>query len=88
MDLKNSVNPMEQSHSITVRFSELECVDAQRYIVEVAIRKVASAIAEWFIAEHGQDILKSIDPRAVATPAVADSAAAVRKSLEKTIFLG
>ena len=49
------------------------------------IQRAAELLAERFVEEHGQSILKALDPQAVANLAIADSGRAVREALEKEV---
>lgn len=54
-------------------------------IIREVIQKAAEVIAQRFIDDHGVEILKALDPQAVANLAIADSGRAVREALEKSI---
>lgn len=48
----------------------------------MVLEKIAEAIAAEYVKAHLQDVLASIDPNAVANLAVADSAAAIRETVD------
>lgn len=54
-------------------------------ILREVIERAAEILAQRFIDDYGVEILKAIDPQAVANLAIADSGRAVRESLEKSI---
>ena len=49
------------------------------------IGRIAQLIAEQYVADNYQEIVKHITPEAVATLTAAESAAKIRESLEKNI---
>lgn len=76
------------ARAATVVSVMFDAKDEQFYLkltMERAIEKVAQAVADQFLADHQQEILKYLDPQAIANLAVADSAAGVREALHKKL---
>ncbi len=48
-------------------------------------RNISRLIAERYVKEHYQDIVKNIDQQAIATLSVAESSAKIRETLEKKL---
>ena len=78
-------DPRNNAFSISTMFEMLEMPDISGRIVEYAYKEVAKGIAEQFLAQHAQDILKHLDPQAVANLAIADAAGHIRETLEKKL---
>ena len=78
-------DPRTGGLTVTTRIDTLGLEAHQRTAMEYAIRLIAKDIAERFLADHAQDILKMLDPQAIANLAIADSAAGVREALHKKL---
>lgn len=54
-------------------------------MADVIMRDICHQIAERYVAENYQDIVKLISPDAIATLTAAEAAAKIRETLEKKI---
>jgi len=52
---------------------------------EAIFREIARLVAEKYVAEHYQDVVKLISPEAIATLSAAEAAASIRETLEKKL---
>ncbi len=66
-----------------MRFSEMDMQILGKEAIERSLRTISSAIASEYLALHTQDILKMLDPQAIANLAIADSAAGIREAIHK-----
>ena len=75
-------DPMTKTTRISAVLDEHTVAYLGPKIQVLILEKIAEKIAEVYVQEHLQDILKAIDPVAVANLAVADSAAAIRETVD------
>lgn len=83
----------EASHNVATDTSYLtasyQYLEVMRHggqeILRTAIELAAKELSEQFLKEHGQDILKAIDPVAVSNMAIAEAGAAVNETLKKKL---
>jgi hypothetical protein len=68
-----------------VRISETSLAHRGPEIYMLVMEKIAQAIADEYVKAHLQDVLVAIDQQAVANLAVADSAAAIRQTVDKGV---
>ncbi len=76
----------DQRQGVSVVQVMFDSRDQEIYLklaMERAIEKVAQAVADKFLADHQQEILKFLDPQAIANLAVADGAAGIREAIHK-----
>ena len=74
-------NLMEDSLAYVVNINDILNLHGP----EVIFHKIASLVAEKYVAEHYQDIAALISPEAIATLSAAEAAAKIRETLEKKI---
>lgn len=55
------------------------------YAPDALLRELARAFADRYLADHYQELVALIEPKAIATLAVAEAAAKIRETLEKKI---
>jgi predicted lipid-binding transport protein (Tim44 family) len=70
--------------AIVARFDQHQMITGEAMAATV-LREIASQVAERYVAENYQDIVKLISPEAIATLSAAEAAAAIRETLEKKI---
>lgn len=85
MESKVYRDSMGSGYTISTHISALENAYTGKDILQRAAEKVASALAEQFLADHAQEVLKHLDPQAVANLAIADAAGAIRETLHKKL---
>lgn len=68
--------------AIVAHIEDHELMDA---FSEAVFREAARLIAERFVAENYQTIAATLDPQAIANLSVAESAAAINKTLKEKI---
>lgn len=56
-----------------------------RQASELIMRDICRQVAERYVAENYQDIIKLVSPEAIATLSAAEAAAKIRETLEKKI---
>lgn len=73
-------------YAVMAEFSEfMRHTTSSTSLARMVMEKVADAIAAEFLREHAQDVLAAMDQKAIATLAVAESASAIRKTLDQGI---
>lgn len=82
MDIKEQSDPSGRAHHIELTYSDVEIKMFGNEIVRLAIEKIATTLADQFILSHGQEVLAKMDVQAIANLAVADSAAAIRNTVD------
>lgn len=77
------LNPATVDRSYKVTFSDLELRAMGDRIALGVMEKVATAVAERYLEEHGSEVLAKLSAEAIATMAVAEAGAAVNDTLKR-----
>jgi hypothetical protein len=78
MSTAQTVNPGTRETYVTVAFTDRDLAVLEQRIIELA----ASRLADQFVARHGDAVLAAITPQAVATLALARSAAGIDATIQ------
>ena len=81
MQIETFVQPSNREFLVTTRFNPSSLENFGDHIYRRAIELIAKDVAAKFIEEHATDILKALDPVAIANLAIADSRASIREAL-------